>query len=976
VTASVNIRFEGRPFTLDVPGEDDYIATRLARTGTFYEADLLSTLARVPWPQGAVCLDVGANLGNHSVFFAAVLGLTVHSFEPDPVLAALCATNGAQNAAEGQVQVSQVALGEEDGSGRLERTIATNSGTGRIVDGDDVSVRRFDGMTWSGPDPVLVKIDVEGHEPAVIAGMRKMLQRAAPMLVVEAEGAAMAARLLRALPVGMYEVADIAGLTDNLILVPTAGVGDASSEQLLRILQSYHVRRTDRENTRRAGAIERSFARVEESLVRLESHAADGSAPELARLYQSYVAQVVSLRDAMSGTVALHGRELGRLRQQLHRARTEAAYWSSSFESLRTSRPLAAVRRVRTAAGKELDVHRPVGDDVHRARITKQVRAVTPPRFPGAPSPLRPSAGRPMVSMASRDRVRVGMAAIPSRVEALERVVSTMVRQADEVCVYLNGFDEVPTFLLQQGVRVATGEDLGDRGKFAFLYDHDGYYITVDDDIEYPPYYVEHLIDGIERYRRQAVVSWHGSIVKAGFKDFYSPASRQVLSFRSERGQDTLVHISGTGCTGFHTDTVKPTMDVFERSNMADLYFSDHCESLSVPRIVLAHRANQALPIEVPDSIYHSSRDRAGSAMDVGALSTAFVADHLKGVQISRHKPVLDAGVTRAPFTVGIFGRVDQARWKKGGILKSSYLLRDMLMGLGVDVRLLELEGLDAATSDDVPADVVLVYPGDPERPDFAEAESLVRRLASRGVPVLVNLSYDLRPSRTEFIRSWLTRMHAEGCTSVRAMVFTDAAASALGEDLAFTIPKSIEVPQPLRRSYEETHGVFVGDYGKLCRPELLDHPVQDWLDAIREATDGAPIYAVRQYAPAVDMKLDVDVVPFATDLAALLRPFRAMVSPFRHCTFEMVPVEAAATGMPVLYRSMPQSLDEVLRPAGVRLGGPADLAVSLRRVYDDPTVWAHHSEAGARAASAWSHRLQATALYERLQALAAAGRG
>lgn len=67
------------------------------------------------------------------------------------------------------------------------------------VDGvaaDDLAAR----LAWGAPD--LVKIDVEGAEPEVLAGMRRILADAAPDILLEANSRAALARSLAGMPAG------------------------------------------------------------------------------------------------------------------------------------------------------------------------------------------------------------------------------------------------------------------------------------------------------------------------------------------------------------------------------------------------------------------------------------------------------------------------------------------------------------------------------------------------------------------------------------------------------------------------------------------------------------------------------------------------------------------------------------------------------------------------------------------------------
>ena len=146
------------------------------------------------------------------------------------------------------------------------------------------------------------------------------------------------------------------------------------------------------------------------------------------------------------------------------------------------------------------------------------------------------------------DRVRIGIATMPGRELGLQRVLEILAPQADEIFVYLNGMTEVPESLpIKSNVRYFVGPDYGDRAKFLFLQDFNGYYLTCDDDIAYASYHVKSIIDGIERYGRRAVVGWHGSIFSPDFSEFYNAKHRRVLSFRFPRRDDTGAHLLEIG---------------------------------------------------------------------------------------------------------------------------------------------------------------------------------------------------------------------------------------------------------------------------------------------------------------------------------------------------------------------------------------------------------------------------------------------
>lgn len=120
----------------------------------------------------------------------------------------------------------------------------------------------------------------------------------------------------------------------------------------------------------------------------------------------------------------------------------------------------------------------------------------------------------------------------------------------------------------------------------------DSDFLTIDDDIVYPLDYIKKLVDGIEKYQRKSVVSFHGSI----FRRF------PVLDFRKDRvlhqyfqhvRVDLPVHIVGSGVTGFYTGTLRDAGFSFDSlagsSNMTDDIFSLFCRRHNIEMRVLQH---------------------------------------------------------------------------------------------------------------------------------------------------------------------------------------------------------------------------------------------------------------------------------------------------------------------------------------------------------------------------------------------------
>lgn len=148
---------------------------------------------------GDVFYDVGANVGFFSMLAGRLVGRTgsVVAFEAVPAVARALRANARRNGLR-NVDVRAVAVGAVDGVARLRLT--SHPGGASLADDDDVRdvtgavdvpVIRLDSLVAAGDaaPPDVVKIDVEGHEAAVLDGMRDVLRTASPALVIELDSA-------------------------------------------------------------------------------------------------------------------------------------------------------------------------------------------------------------------------------------------------------------------------------------------------------------------------------------------------------------------------------------------------------------------------------------------------------------------------------------------------------------------------------------------------------------------------------------------------------------------------------------------------------------------------------------------------------------------------------------------------------------------------------------------------------------------
>ncbi len=185
------------PVTIDLEVFDpaDLIAREISAASTFFELELLEHLG-IHGPLGGVWVDVGANIGNHSVFFGKFLAEHVVAIEPHPALVPILARNLRVNdiphaslmacAAGAHVGIGQLCPpeGAVKNVGHTRVTAPTGEALSAvpIIPLDDLIERV--GFRH-GQQVTCVKIDVEGMELAVLQGAMTLLQDHRPQLVVE-----------------------------------------------------------------------------------------------------------------------------------------------------------------------------------------------------------------------------------------------------------------------------------------------------------------------------------------------------------------------------------------------------------------------------------------------------------------------------------------------------------------------------------------------------------------------------------------------------------------------------------------------------------------------------------------------------------------------------------------------------------------------------------------------------------------------
>lgn len=179
------LTYQSKVVTFLIADTGDRIGAHIARTRRFYEEDLLSD-AQSRYRGGDI-VDVGAHIGNHTVFFAKIIGAHVHSFEPNKPVYRQLIHNLKANVLQKQVTAYPWALGKDSGKATVYMPEnATNTGMAKVAYGEgECPVVRLDDVLDPERKVGIIKIDVEGAELEVLYGASKTIERWHPLLYVE-----------------------------------------------------------------------------------------------------------------------------------------------------------------------------------------------------------------------------------------------------------------------------------------------------------------------------------------------------------------------------------------------------------------------------------------------------------------------------------------------------------------------------------------------------------------------------------------------------------------------------------------------------------------------------------------------------------------------------------------------------------------------------------------------------------------------
>lgn len=198
---------------------------------------------------------------------------------------------------------------------------------------------------------------------------------------------------------------------------------------------------------------------------------------------------------------------------------------------------------------------------------------------------------------------------MPSRSATAPLAIASILPQVDRLWLFLDRFDDVPSYADDPRIRIARSQDVGDlraNGKFAALVLGEGpcTFFGVDDDVDYPPDYCERLAAALERFGGDVVVGVHAAVLRTPTKSY--ARDMKVLHRRSDQERAAGVDLLGSDSLAFRTTVVRFDVRDWPEVNMVDLSFALEARRRGIPLVMVDRPSHwlRALDENQDDSIW------------------------------------------------------------------------------------------------------------------------------------------------------------------------------------------------------------------------------------------------------------------------------------------------------------------------------------------------------------------------------------
>lgn len=165
-----------------------YIQNTIVDTNDYFERDMLALIDSF-LPEKGIYFDIGANIGNHTLYFAfEKKAEKIFCFEPNQDTYAILQKNIQINKLESVVELNNIGLSSDNVKGEITKYSMLDAGLCQVQQSEsgDMELRRLDDLDFDNLERVdFMKIDVEDHEIELLNGAKEFIKKYHPVIFIE-----------------------------------------------------------------------------------------------------------------------------------------------------------------------------------------------------------------------------------------------------------------------------------------------------------------------------------------------------------------------------------------------------------------------------------------------------------------------------------------------------------------------------------------------------------------------------------------------------------------------------------------------------------------------------------------------------------------------------------------------------------------------------------------------------------------------
>jgi FkbM family methyltransferase len=193
MNAEIRFKYAGKSVTMFGYSDQDWIVQAMRLNNSFYELDLLKYVRFLLRRRRGIILDIGANIGNHSVFLGMFTKNSIACFEPNPEILPILEKNLNVNQVEHKLFKFGLGSSENHYEVVLPDEMPNNIAAARLISRNDgqILVRRLDDVipdiehSFGGMPVIAIKADIEGMEAEMLRGALTTIEKYKPELFLE-----------------------------------------------------------------------------------------------------------------------------------------------------------------------------------------------------------------------------------------------------------------------------------------------------------------------------------------------------------------------------------------------------------------------------------------------------------------------------------------------------------------------------------------------------------------------------------------------------------------------------------------------------------------------------------------------------------------------------------------------------------------------------------------------------------------------